>query len=437
MFDDKETIPKIDAEQPIVPKPVPVQAPSEPIKAKPELGIELPHAAKPETVAGVQSMPKEFRDYHPIAGRSNKVAGLLVMIISFVFLVSVSAGVYLYILKPYLLEEQKQPEKSKELLVVKEPGIDIQEPELPAEIIDTPKEVYAKYIAGLANVSNFDDYFNLVSEYGSQKKIQQAEADKLMVGSPGNEAEADKLIQAESAELDGNEKITEEIAGNRSVLLLINQDQELLGTIELSKENDLWKIDSIVLEGTKEELVISDDRDNDGLTDLEEDLLGSDKESADSDNDGYGDAAEVSSLYNPNGNDKLIDSPKISSYLNEIYDYLIIYPSQWAVEANDNKDSVIFRNPDNQFVNVLAMLNAKQSTVETWYKDNFNISYIDSSLVLNAESWQGIKTKDGLYIYIQGFDTKEIFMLQYYPGTDNVLDYLNIFNAMINSFVIQ
>lgn len=475
MTDNKQTAPitpELELDNPITEAPL-SNGPSEPASAsvqsaddlflskqsdEQESNSNLPKTNKPVAdIAEIQGMPKEFRDYHPIAGGHGKTAGLLIMVVSFIFLIAVSVGVYFYIFKPYLLESGKQLAQNGQLSdIAKEikideglneiiPGLNQTETD---KNTDTPQQVYNKYMLAMVGASSFESYYNAIMLYGSQYKIEQAEAEKLRFEAPNSQDIVVEFLKQQMPNLIGNEKVTEQVLAGQATVLISSTDNDFLGSIELIKENEQWKINNIfwkdATESTTEEInedmdmqyLKAEDRDNDGLTDLEENLLDANKENADSDNDGYSDASEVLNLYNPAGNDKLIDSPRMSSYLNEIFDYSIIYPSQWSKEVRDNRESVIFRADDDSIIQVLSILNPQQLSIDAWYKQNFNLDKIDNNLVVNSDNWQGIKTANGLYIYIQSLDANEIFVLQYVPG-GATLDYVNIFQAMINSFVIK
>lgn len=404
-----------------------------------------PQAGPVDPEVEIQGMPKEFRDYHPIAGGHGRGTGLLIMVVSFLFLIAVSAGVYWYIFKPYLEEQDKTAQNNQQLAAlenVQQPGEN--EANLPTEITETPTQVYQKYIAALGQTVDFNGYFQIISQYGTQYKISQAEAEKLRFGSNATAVEQTEFLTGQLPELTGQETVSEQINNDQATLTIMGPDQAIVGVVDLLQENGQWRINNVAWQDwqtvetnqPESQYTKAEDRDNDGLADVEEELLGSNKNSADSDNDGYSDSSEVANLYNPAGNDKLIDSPTVSSYLNEIFDYSIIYPSKWSKEVRDNRESVIFRAPDNSLIQVVAMLNPGKKSIDNWYKENFNVSAIDSQLVVTNSNWQGIKTPDGLYIYIQGFDSSEIFIIDYVPrGT--TLDYPNLFAAMVNSFVIK
>ncbi|MFH0951216.1 MAG: hypothetical protein V1765_01960 [bacterium] len=417
-----------------------------PATALPEVEDIQHQPTAPATPLVIQGMPKEFRDYHPIAGGSGKIGGALILVLSVVFLIGVAFGVYFYIVKPYLNNRDDMAQRQQP--VVNQPAKSDQlNPETATVAPEqSPKEVYSQFIASLLVSSTFDQYYKVMSQFASQHALTELEADKLRFEAPSVDPNfvSDFLAKNVPDYLTGGEEVIEQIKDNQAVVMVSTDSEEVLGTIELVLADNQWKIDNTVwkYEDAIDVPVVTDltkakDRDNDGLTDSEETLLGSSKDSADSDSDGFGDLSEILNLYNPTGKNKLIDSPKLASYLNNNFNYSIIYPSQWQVNANTAKDSVMFRSPDGHFVQVLVQANDRGISLDNWYKDTFNVTSINNVQRLSGKGWQGIKTLDGIYLYAQGADRQQLFVFQYYPGQANIAEYINVFQAMLNSFVIQ
>ncbi len=185
------------------------------------------------------------------------------------------------------------------------------------------------------------------------------------------------------------------------------------------------------------DLIISVDSDQDGLTDKEEELLGSGAASRDSDQDGYDDLSETMNLYNPAGPDKLLVNPNIKSYFNTVYHYSLLYSAIWQQSEISGADSVIFKSSDQQFMQIIVQPNAGKESINDWYNKQFGESEIGSSRIITAGSWQGIKNEDGLTVYLTDYGYKYIFILTYNSGLSKTLDYKNIFEIMVKSFEIS
>ncbi|MDP2736199.1 MAG: hypothetical protein Q8O59_00220 [bacterium] len=184
-------------------------------------------------------------------------------------------------------------------------------------------------------------------------------------------------------------------------------------------------------------LRIGADGDNDGLTDIEEILLSTDVNLPDTDGDGYPDGSEVINLYNPAGEGKLTANSNISIYENKTFVYDLFYPSTWQTTINGGDDSLMFKSGDNQFVQIIVQPNVNKQTLEAWYMEQLGVLTISEAYRVSGSSWQGIKSPDGLNIYLMDNKQSYIFSLTYNPGGGNVLEYTNIFQMMVKSFTLK
>jgi len=185
--------------------------------------------------------------------------------------------------------------------------------------------------------------------------------------------------------------------------------------------------------------VLAKDNDSDGLTDPEERLLGTNMNSSDSDGDGYSDIEETRKLYNPAGSGKIEANQAIKQYTSEKLGYSLLRPADWLVREVD--DSIIFTAPDNHIIQINSQPNQNQQTIADWYKQEFNlISLNESRIIKHKDSkgqtdWQGIKNDDNSTLYLIA-DGKEIITVNYNLGLDNILNYPNIFQLVIDSFTV-
>ncbi len=178
------------------------------------------------------------------------------------------------------------------------------------------------------------------------------------------------------------------------------------------------------------------DSDKDGLTDEEEKIFKTNFASADSDGDGYNDLVEVLSNHNPTGAGFLADNPNLIIYNNKTYNYSLLYPTVWNQSINNGDDSAMFKAGDNSFVQVITQNNNKQQTIEDWYKQQFNIEFIDQKNLIVNNDWKGIINPDGLTIYLMDISGKYLFTITYNPAASNTLNYPNLFKAMVKSFKV-
>ncbi|MFH1255263.1 MAG: hypothetical protein V1667_02235 [bacterium] len=184
-------------------------------------------------------------------------------------------------------------------------------------------------------------------------------------------------------------------------------------------------------------LKIGIDGDNDGLTDTEEIILGSDAFVPDTDGDGYLDGPELINLYNPAGTGKLAENPHVSVYENKTFSYSLLYPSAWQMSVNGGDDSLMFKTGDNQFIQIIVQPNVNKQNLNEWYMEQVGVAQIEESYIMSGDGLAGIKSPDGLNIYLMDGRQNYIFSLTYNLGGGTVLEYSDIFQMMVKSFNLK
>jgi len=182
------------------------------------------------------------------------------------------------------------------------------------------------------------------------------------------------------------------------------------------------------------ELLSGLDSDSDGLTDIEENLYGTDSTLVDSDEDGYSDASELTNLYDPASAATLLaDTEKVTQYINTEYNYSILYPSEWTVRAlTEDKMEVIFNSKTTEFIQILVLENPLGLSAKNWYL-SYNKEADPAELkevVLN--NIVGIQTGNGRYTYLAL--GSNVYSIIYNVGTTNQLNYQATYEMMLNSW---
>lgn len=190
---------------------------------------------------------------------------------------------------------------------------------------------------------------------------------------------------------------------------------------------------------TQETYIAGVDSDGDGLTDKEEMILKTSAESVDSDGDSYSDLTEIMNLYNPSvyANGRLLNNPNIKEYANSTFNYRVFYPAAWTAGSIGGSDSIMFNSGDNHFVQIIAQPNAGNETISDWYKREFSVGEIPVLSLISGQGWSGIKSDDGLIIYLIDADNNYIFIVAYNTGGSVTLEYKNIFAMMVKSLSIS
>jgi hypothetical protein len=391
-----------------------------------------------------------------VAGGNSRLVGALVVLGSLLFLIIIGGGFFMYIFNPGLLSSLTRqftgatvtPPAQELAIAVPIAPATTEATTTPAVATpaETPQTVYFNFLKELAGVNTFEDYYALVSKYGNGRKIGAVESERLLAQTTAEtDAASVKAIKEKTPAITSPAaaaSIQEVITDQTALLSITMPENKATGTIELTLENNSWKVgnENWVLakaEPAAIQYVTGEDRDGDGLTDKEEDLLGANKDNTDSDGDGYSDLAEVSNLYNPAGTNKLVDNTSIKSYLADDKSFSLLYPSKWIRTFNSKDQSVIFRSADDHFVQLIIATNDQKQSLDDYVKSLLNLTAIKDSWRRTGDAWQGIMTADGLQIYVINTKQDKIYILRYSPSDNNVLEYSNIFQAMIKSLVIK
>ena len=178
------------------------------------------------------------------------------------------------------------------------------------------------------------------------------------------------------------------------------------------------------------------DSDKDGLSDLEELLLGSSPNSQDTDGDSYSDLLEVLNLYDVGSKGTLSDSINIREYRNEEYDFSIYVSSLWEVDSVSGNDSLIVSLGKDQYIQIISEKNVAGQSIDNWYMDSFEVDMIPNKQVIKRGNWNGVAHESGLTVYLEHPSKHYIITLNYELGSDNTLYYKNIFDMMLQSISV-
>jgi hypothetical protein len=182
---------------------------------------------------------------------------------------------------------------------------------------------------------------------------------------------------------------------------------------------------------------IGPDNDNDGLSDIEEVLIGLNNNKTDTDNDGYDDYSEMLNMYNPAGEGRIGANPKISRYYNPSYFYSFYYPTVWQYENVDGESSILFKLENNQFVQVIVAENPGGQSLNQWYLNEFEQSSIKSDRQIFKAGWNGIRSNNDLTVYLQKNGQSNIFVFSFNLGVVKIWSYKGLFDFMIKSFEVD
>ncbi len=180
----------------------------------------------------------------------------------------------------------------------------------------------------------------------------------------------------------------------------------------------------------------SADSDADSLTDMEEEIFGTDPNVWDVDRDGYYDGQEIYNLYSPIdfAPTKLIDSGLVREYINPVWQYRLYYPSNWQIGVVDEQYSrVLFSTLTGDYIEARVVDKDPNETFTAWFGGNAQgQNFSDLNRLENRFKEEGYRREDDLVAY---FVTDEkVFVLIYTPGTSGTVPYRHVMRLFYQSF---
>lgn len=180
------------------------------------------------------------------------------------------------------------------------------------------------------------------------------------------------------------------------------------------------------------------DSDQDGLTDIEEQLFETDKLQPDTDGDGYKDGEEILSGFNPRkgGRADLATSGLVNEYSNPLFGYTIRYPSKFLARSIDETNrEVLFTAVTGELITVTVDDQVQHPTLQAWYKEQFPDVIDTSKLTITISGVEALYSPDGLSVYF--LKDGRLFAVTYNPAAATQLGYPTVFKRMLKDFTFK
>ena len=178
------------------------------------------------------------------------------------------------------------------------------------------------------------------------------------------------------------------------------------------------------------------DLDKDDISDMAEELFGSDPSKPDTDEDGYEDGHEVFYLYNPAGKEpmRVIDSGYVKEYQNPTFGYKIFYPKDWAVGAVDEASrDVLFSTLTGENIEVRTFDLPANQTFADWFKEWAPNQNFQNTLDVQTKFFEPGKSRsDSLVYYFT--DSAHVYAVIYHTTDSNTVNFRSVMVMMARSF---
>lgn len=225
-----------------------------------------------------------------------------------------------------------------------------------------------------------------------------------------------------------------------SELATTSLSTEIVNTTSTATSTDVSTPPSLLLESpfvfpTKINLE-TPDLDNDGLTDNEEEVIGTDSGVWDTDADGYYDGQELFNLYNPKGKAPvlLIDSGIVTEYVNPVWGYRVYYPFGWQVGAVDSESrQVLFSAAGGDYIEIrVSQLLPGEDFVSWFGRKAVGERITDLTEAVNRFNVTVRRRSDDLVGYI--INGRTVYVFIYTPREVGPIAYKHFMNMLTQSF---
>ncbi len=182
-------------------------------------------------------------------------------------------------------------------------------------------------------------------------------------------------------------------------------------------------------------IYLSEDSDNDGLTDKEEEIYKTNKDDPDTDKDGFSDSSEIINLYSPlSAGTKLAETDLIKIYTNQTFGYSLFYPAPFLPrEMPESEDrEVVISSETGEFFGIVVQDNLEMLPIENWYKKQIKGLETDKLVKTEVDGHEAVWSLDGLTLYIGKGD--KIYVFTYNIGGATIANFKSTYQMMIKSF---
>ena len=186
---------------------------------------------------------------------------------------------------------------------------------------------------------------------------------------------------------------------------------------------------------------ISRDSDADGLTDMEEDVIGTNPGKPDTDVDGYTDSSEILSGYNPlsdgsQGKASLAEADFIAVAKSDFSqnNFSFLYPRRWKVSFIPENGQAIISIDTGEIIRISSLPDEQKVSAMNWYLQLHPDVSVSQLAPISAGSLSGFFTSDGLTAYLNDANKERIYSFEYLMSPQSEFRYPTLFAMIIKNF---
>jgi hypothetical protein len=187
------------------------------------------------------------------------------------------------------------------------------------------------------------------------------------------------------------------------------------------------------------------DTDADGLTDIEEGIIGSGIANPDTDGDGYRDGSEVSNGYNPliAGSDEAAKMSAAAFMTRVTTDFIdnnfsVAVPKAWRSQTVIATRQLIITTDSGEIIRITAKDNPQGLSAANWYLQSRPSAVLSELQTVNFGQLSGISSISGLDIYLRNLTTQQLYSFEYALATGSTtFNHPTLFNYLVKSFTLS
>ncbi|MFA5047930.1 MAG: thrombospondin type 3 repeat-containing protein [Patescibacteria group bacterium] len=187
--------------------------------------------------------------------------------------------------------------------------------------------------------------------------------------------------------------------------------------------------------------IVSSDGDSDGLTDLEEVVIGTDSNKPDTDEDGFSDSEEIMNGYSPTkagGGEanKLKNDKSIATLTTNFVgdNFQTLYPRAWQVSFLEANKQALITIDTGEIIKISVRDDTQELSAMNWYLIDHPQVTVSQLKQVDYGNLSGIFASDGLVAYLSNKNKTKIYSFEYLMNPKSEFRYSMLFALMVKNF---